>query len=77
MEFKKARVSISLTEKEQKTFAEMAQFTGEFHQKTNNCEGLSCIDCPLNMFCSGTKDDDEYIITEARKSLEDFVNGVI
>ena len=75
MEIKKSRVSISLTEKEQKTFAEMAQFTREFHQKTNNCDELSCIDCPLSIFCSGTKDD-ERIVTEARKSLEDFVNGL-
>jgi hypothetical protein len=75
MEIKKSRVSISLTEKEQKTFIEMVQFAREFHQKTNSCDGLSCIDCPLAIFCGGSKDV-EYIVTEARKSLENFVNGL-
>jgi hypothetical protein len=75
MEIKKSRVSISLTEKEQKTFVEMVQFAREFHQKANSCNGLSCIDCPLSIFCGGNKDD-EYMVTEARKSLEDFLNGL-
>lgn len=75
MEIKKSRISISLTEKEQKTFLEMVQFAREFYQKTDNCNGLSCIDCPMAMFCGGTKDD-EYMVTAARESLEDFVNGL-
>ena len=71
MEFKKARVSIKLTEKEQKTFAEMIQFTREFHEKANRCDKLNCAKCPLNIFC-GCSDDDEYRIEEAHKTLEDF-----
>ena len=75
MEIKNSRISIRLTEKEQKTFVEMVQFAREFHQKTNSCKGLSCIDCPLDIFCGGTHDD-KLMVTEARKSLEDFINGV-
>lgn len=74
MEIKKSKISISLTEKEQKTFTEMIQFAREFYQKTNSCDGLNCIDCPLSIFCGGTQDD-TYMLTEVRKSLEDFVNG--
>ena len=76
MEFKKARVSIKLTEKEQKTFAEMIQFTREFYEKAEHCTNLSCVDCPLNMFCGGSPNNKD-MVEEAQKTLEDFVNDVI
>lgn len=70
MEIRNKRVKITLSREDIELIEKMRRFTDEYHTQNNNCEKLSCVTCPLNIFCIQTNETTlNAFVTEIERHL--------
>lgn len=77
MNVKQKKIEIELNSSEKDLIYAMHNFTNQYCEKTNCYECLSCINCPLNLFCYKKDTDKEEVIERILSEIEKHANGEI
>ena len=75
MEVKIGRTKIELNDSEKDLLWAMYNFTEQYYNKTDGCDGLNCSNCPLALFCYGKILDKENIVSNIITAMENHANG--
>ena len=74
MNISSRKVKVELNSSEKDLVYAMHNLTNQYIEKTNECEGLSCMNCPLNLFCYQKDTSKEEVIESIINGLERHVN---
>lgn len=70
MEIINKKVNITLSKEDIELIEKMRKFTDEYHTQNNNCAKISCVSCPLNIFCMQTNESTvNTFVTKIEKHL--------
>lgn len=75
MNVKRGRTKIELNDSEKDLLWAMHNFTQQYHEKTNSCDGLMCSNCPLALFCFSDGLGKETIMNSIITAIEGHANG--
>lgn len=69
------KVKIELNNSEKDLVYAMYNLTNQYYEKTNHCAGLSCLNCPLNLFCYDKNANKKEVIEKVLGNIEKHANG--